>query len=208
MKFLCLRVGFNVNTTVKKWIIRGVTSIITPLIPFILIVFGAVTLIFGASTSGADSPVLPPDIEGDGIFGYPVPGYIAVSSPFGYRTDPFSGQSAFHKGIDFPAPFGTEVVSAFDGIVEFSDWNSQGFGYLVIIKHDDNTKTYYAHNSKLYLSPGDVAPQGRPIAQVGSTGDSTGNHCHFELRIGGEAVDPFPYLQPAQSTESEDTQHE
>lgn len=99
-----------------------------------------------------------------------------------------------HKGIDIAAPTGTNVNAFMGGKVSFSGWQG-GYGKLVIIDHGNGLKSYYGHNSKLIVSAGQYVKQGQHIAEVGSTGDSTGPHCHFEIRKGGAAVNPMNYLK-------------
>lgn len=113
-----------------------------------------------------------------------------MSSPFGYRQGKFEG---FHGGCDFPAPTGTPVYASADGIVTLSGIYGTG-GNCIIIKHSETHSTLYAHNSKLNVSEGTYVKQGDIIAFVGSTGLSSGPHCHFEMWIDGEKVDPIPYL--------------
>lgn len=122
-------------------------------------------------------------------FIYPL-GTIYMSSPFGYRTGKFEG---FHGGCDFPAPQGTPVYASADGIVALSGVYGTG-GNCIIIKHSETHSTLYAHNSRLNVLAGTYVKQGDIIAFVGSTGLSSGPHCHFEMRINGERVDPIPYL--------------
>lgn len=105
----------------------------------------------------------------------------------------FWGDGRGHKGIDISSPKGTDVYAALDGTVTYSGWQN-GYGYIVIIKHSDTVSTAYAHNSKLIAKVGDKVTQGQVISKVGSTGDSTGNHLHFEVRINGVKVDSAPYV--------------
>lgn len=121
-----------------------------------------------------------------GSFIYPVSGRL--SSGFGARW----GRS--HKGIDLACSRGTPIYASDGGTVEFSGWNSGGYGYLVIINHGNGYVTYYGHNSKNAVSKGDKVYQGQLIGYVGSTGDSTGNHVHFEIRKSGVAQNPLNYL--------------
>lgn len=193
------------NPIIKSWIVRGVIAIVTSLLPFLLIIFGAVVIILGSSSSADDGTVVvPPEQETNGIYSYPVPTNKTISSPYGVRIDPITGQPGeFHKGIDFPAPYGTDVVAAADGIVEYAQYNDGGYGYLVKIKHPaDNTVTYYAHNSSLKVTVGMEVKKGQKIAEIGSTGNSTGNHCHFEVKLNGQNVDPMPYLENQESEEN------
>lgn len=117
-----------------------------------------------------------------------------ISSGFGYRRHPITGLRSFHYGIDITANRGVEVQAAGTGVVVFSGW-SGGFGNVVIISHGYGYETVYAHNSKLLVSVGDKVNKGDIISKVGTTGNSTGPHLHFEIRIDGEAVDPTGVLR-------------
>ncbi len=112
----------------------------------------------------------------------------------GRRTDNFGTRGGTHKGIDIAAPSGTPIYAADGGVVKLSGW-SGNYGYLVIIDHENGYQTYYGHNSKLYVATGERVYQGQMIAGMGTTGDSTGNHCHFEVRINGVPVNPDRYLR-------------
>ena len=126
-----------------------------------------------------------------GTFRWPVSGRI--TSYFGGRKSPGGIGSTNHKGIDIAAPRGTPVYAADGGTVTYSGWMS-GYGYLVRIDHGNGYVTYYGHNSKLSVSVGQHVYKGQQIARVGSTGNSTGNHCHFEVRYNGVAKNPLNYL--------------
>ena len=99
-----------------------------------------------------------------------------------------------HKGMDFAAPMGVSVVAGMSGKVVFAGWNSQGYGNLVIIE-DGTFRLYEAHLSAFTVHVGDIVSQGTEIGRVGSTGNSTGPHVHFELRRNGVAIDPRPYFE-------------
>lgn len=125
------------------------------------------------------------------------------SAPTGQFINPASGRlsSGFgarwnrqHKGIDIAGPYGSNILAADGGTVIYAGYNSGGYGYLVKIDHGNGYVTYYGHNSKLCVSVGDKVAQGQVIAKMGSTGRSTGNHCHFEIRKNGVAVNPLSYL--------------
>ncbi|SHF55340.1 Peptidase family M23 [Devosia limi DSM 17137] len=118
---------------------------------------------------------------------------LSVSSDFGARKDPFTGQSAFHSGIDFPAPTGTPVRSAGRGVVTFVGWKGD-YGNVVEISHGSGFVSRYPHLSKALVQEGDRIEADMQIALVGSTGRSTGPHLHFELRNQNGAIDPAPYL--------------
>ena len=116
-----------------------------------------------------------------------------ISSNFGARKDPFTGQSAFHSGIDFPAPSGTPVRSAGSGVVTFVGWKGD-YGNVVEVTHLSGLISRYPHLSKALVQEGDRVEADMEIALVGSTGRSTGPHLHFELRDQNGAIDPAPYL--------------
>ncbi|AQT87007.1 hypothetical protein B1222_23530 (plasmid) [Paenibacillus larvae subsp. pulvifaciens] len=125
---------------------------------------------------------------------WPLKGYKARSSSYGPRKDPFTGKTKFHKGIDIPAPNGTPISSAMNGIVKNvkSTNNSGGYGELTIIESDDGSiQTYYAHQSRIVVRQGMRVKVGDLIGYVGSTGQSTGPHLHFEIRINGKVVNPL-----------------
>lgn len=119
-----------------------------------------------------------------------------LTSPFGMRKDPFTGQPAFHKGIDIAAARGTDIQAFEGGEVTFAGWRG-GYGNLVVLRHPNGLETRYGHAAALNVKAGDTVRAGQVIAEVGSTGRSTGNHLHFEVRVGGEAVNPLPYLKNA-----------
>lgn len=116
------------------------------------------------------------------------------SSNFGWRLDPFTGKSAMHEGVDFVVPQGTPIHAAASGIVVYADMHPQ-FGNLVEIDHGNDILTRYAHASKLLVDVGQVVKRGQLISLVGSTGRSTGNHLHFEVRFKGLAQNPTRFLQ-------------
>lgn len=133
----------------------------------------------------------------DGEFKWPVPGHYTISSPFETRISPISGRQEHHDGLDIPAPKGTEVFAAASGNVIAARW-SNSYGNVVIISNGtykgNEYVTLYAHNSKLLVSQGDVVVKGQAIALVGSTGWSTGNHCHFGVQKNGKWVNPASYF--------------
>jgi murein DD-endopeptidase MepM/ murein hydrolase activator NlpD len=118
-------------------------------------------------------------------------------SGFGKRIDPFNGQWAMHDGIDFIADHGSPIVAAAGGVVIFSGFHPQ-YGYMVDIDHGNDLVTRYAHASKLLVREGDLVQRGRKIAEVGSTGRSTGPHLHFEVRFRGAAQNPAKFLVTSQ----------
>jgi len=128
-----------------------------------------------------------------GAFHWPLPARSHISSYFGSRTHPIRRTREHHTGIDIPAPAGSRINAAADGVVRLSGWHG-GFGITVIIDHGNGYSTLYAHNSRNRVQVGDQVRRGDHIADVGTTGVSTGNHLHFEIRRNGVAVDPLPYL--------------
>jgi hypothetical protein len=125
--------------------------------------------------------------------GWPVrPAYI--SSRFGDRIDPFTGRRAAHRGIDFAARPGTDIVAVASGIVIWAG-QRDGYGKTVEIDHGNGYVTRYAHNSENVVVPGDVVTRGDLIGRVGSTGRATGPHLHFEVLRGGQAVSPLDYVE-------------
>ncbi|MCU7378909.1 M23 family metallopeptidase [Clostridiales Family XIII bacterium ASD5510] len=132
-----------------------------------------------------------------GKFGWPVPGHTRLSSDYEYRNCPFHGRE-LHSGLDIPAPLGTQVLAAADGTVRLSRFYGS-YGNAVILSHGSALFTLYGHNSSLLVAEGTKVKKGQPIALVGSTGSSTGNHCHFEVRKGGSEyrnnTSPWPYLK-------------
>lgn len=131
--------------------------------------------------------------SGNGKFGFPLTSYTRISSTYGYRIHPITGTKKLHTGIDYAAPYGTSILAAEDGVVLTSGWNS-GYGYCVTINHGGGYVTLYGHCSSLLVSAGQKVTRGQTIAKVGSTGNSTGNHLHFEVRVNGATVNPAGYL--------------
>lgn len=123
------------------------------------------------------------------------------SSSFGWRVDPFTGQMAFHEGLDFLAETGTPIHAAASGIVVTAE-KTTDYGNLVKIDHGAGVETRYAHISKILVKPGDRVAKGQLIAEVGNTGRSTGPHLHFEVRLNGIALDPRKYLSKQNSNPS------
>ena len=126
-----------------------------------------------------------------GTFRWPTTGRI--TSYFGGRKSPGGIGSTNHKGIDIANSYGTAIYAADGGKVTYAGWMS-GYGYLVRIDHLNGYVTYYGHNSKLLVSAGQTVYKGQQIAKMGSTGNSTGNHCHFEVRYNGVAKNPLNFL--------------
>ncbi|WP_236914784.1 murein hydrolase activator EnvC family protein [Clostridium sp. Cult2] len=129
-----------------------------------------------------------------GIMAWPVPVYSRISSYFGYRIHPVFKTKKLHTGIDIAAAAGNKVVAANDGTVIYSG-TLGGYGKTIMIDHGGGIVTLYGHNSSLVVSEGTQVKRGDTIAKIGSTGISTGPHCHFEVRKNGSYVDPMPYLK-------------
>jgi murein DD-endopeptidase MepM/ murein hydrolase activator NlpD len=116
-----------------------------------------------------------------------------VGSGFGFRTDPFTGRAALHTGLDFPAEIGTSIQAAAGGVVFSVEWHPQ-YGHLIELDHGNGLATRYAHVSKSLVNPGDIVRRGQAIAQVGSSGRSTGPHLHFEVLVAGVPQNPARFL--------------
>lgn len=125
---------------------------------------------------------------------WPVPGYNRISSYYGYRTHPILKTNKLHTGIDIPAPTGTSIVAAAGGTVIYSG-NLGGYGKTIMIDHGGGIVTLYGHNSALVVKENQKVQAGDTIAKAGSTGMSTGPHCHFEVRKNGAYLDPMSYLK-------------
>src|SRR5215472_9560966 len=123
---------------------------------------------------------------------WPIEGRIL--SGFAQRTDPFSGEGAFHKGVDISAPTGTPVHSAADGVVVLAEPVSGGYGRLVIIDHGGGVQTYYAHLSKIGVHTGQEVHRSDVVGAVGSSGRTTAPHLHYEVRVDGTPRNPNRYL--------------
>lgn len=131
-----------------------------------------------------------------GQFAWPLPAGVGTfSSDFGYRIDPIKKVRKLHKGVDLAAPNGTSILAAESGTVLIASWVN-GYGNTVVIDHGGGYWTWYGHirENGIKVDEGDSVKRGQKIAEVGSTGDSTGNHLHFEVRFNGEAIDPKPYI--------------
>jgi len=119
----------------------------------------------------------------------------AFTSGYGVRSDPFRGSAAMHAGIDLSGPAGTPIYATADGVVSDAGWNSGGYGNLVKIDHGRGIETRYGHLSKIGVLAGQRVKRGELIGRMGSTGRSTGNHLHYEVRIEGRAVNPIPFMK-------------
>jgi murein DD-endopeptidase MepM/ murein hydrolase activator NlpD len=122
-----------------------------------------------------------------------------VRSTFGGRSDPFSGEGAFHTGIDLQVPTGSAVHVTADGVVETVGW-SGNYGKLVIVDHGNGLQTYYGHLSHFLVVPGQEVRRGEVIALSGSTGRATGPHVHYEVRLSGTPVNPYRFMAKAAGT--------
>ncbi|HET9031926.1 MAG TPA: M23 family metallopeptidase [Dokdonella sp.] len=126
-------------------------------------------------------------------------GYIA--SGYGVRTDPITGRQAVHRGVDFDVPLGSDVLAVAEGVVTYSAVRN-GYGNVVEIDHGNGYMTRYAHNSRNVVEVGTRVHVGQVIAKVGSTGRSTGPHCHFEVWLNGRSVNPMAYVRSTRATRS------
>ena len=146
----------------------------------------------GGGIIGSDA-----DWVGTGIFTWPLPQSFTITSQFGYRTDPFTGEISYHSGTDIAAPYGTPVLAAAGGTVTVANatdpWGGS-YGYYVKIQHDGTFDTLYAHCSSICVTPGQQVQQGEVIGYVGSTGNSTGNHLHFEVWENGQRRNAMDYF--------------
>jgi murein DD-endopeptidase MepM/ murein hydrolase activator NlpD len=120
----------------------------------------------------------------------------ALTSGFGMRTHPVLGGRRGHKGIDLAMPTGTPIYATADGVISKAEWFSS-YGLYIALEHGGNIQTRYGHMSRLNVAAGQQVRKGDLIGYVGSTGRSTGPHLHYEVRIGGVAVNPVPYMQDA-----------
>ena len=125
-------------------------------------------------------------------------GQVRQSSGFGYRRDPKTGGRRLHKGSDFAGKTGTDIFATADGVVTHAGWQS-GYGKLVSIKHAFGIETKYAHNSNLRVKVGQRVSRGDHIADMGTTGRSTGTHLHYEVRVNGKPVNPMIYIKAARN---------
>ncbi len=127
---------------------------------------------------------------------WPVPSSHRVSSPFGYRNHPITHEYSFHRGIDIPASYGSDVVASLSGVVVISRYHGS-YGNYVVLSHGNGMRTLYAHLSSRLVSPGETVSRGETIGLIGSTGSSTGNHLHYETWTGsssGSRVNPMNYF--------------
>ena len=125
----------------------------------------------------------------------PVKMNVEFTSGFGVRSDPFHAGAAMHPGIDLAGTYGTPIYATAEGTVLRAGWNSGGYGNLVEIDHGRGITTRYGHMSAILVHPGDHITRGQQVGRMGSTGRSTGNHLHYEVRIDGRAVNPIPFMK-------------
>jgi murein DD-endopeptidase MepM/ murein hydrolase activator NlpD len=125
----------------------------------------------------------------------PVKAEVEFTSGFGVRSDPFHSGAAFHPGIDLAGAYGTPVYATAEGTVIRAGWNSGGYGNMVEIDHGRGIATRYGHMSAILVSAGEHVTRGQQVGRMGSTGRSTGNHLHYEVRIDGRAVNPIPFMK-------------
>ena len=125
----------------------------------------------------------------------PVQASVTMMSAFGYRSDPFNHRAAMHPGIDLSGSYGTPIYATADGTVLRAGWNSGGYGNLVEVDHGRGITTRYGHMSAILVSAGQRVSRGQQVGRMGSTGRSTGNHLHYEVRIDGRAVNPIPFMK-------------
>ena len=130
-----------------------------------------------------------------GELAWPVPGHYRITSPYGGRIHPITGVWSTHGGTDIAAPNGTSIVASNDGVVIYAGYH-YSYGNYIIVDHNGGIATLYAHCSKLLASNGQAVSKGETIALIGSTGESTGNHIHFEVRVNGVRKNPMGYLKP------------
>lgn len=132
-----------------------------------------------------------------GALAWPLPQTFSISSPFGYREDPFTGELEYHNDTDIVAPNGTQILAAAAGTVTIANgidsWGGS-YGYHIKIDHGNGLETLYAHCSAICVTPGQQVQQGEVIGFVGSTGNSTGNHLHFEVLVHGERTDAMNFF--------------
>ncbi|HNU91098.1 MAG TPA: M23 family metallopeptidase [Spirochaetota bacterium] len=122
-----------------------------------------------------------------------VPAQGHITSLFGWRRSPFGFGRDFHTGIDIAASYGAEIRVTAPGVVVSSGW-SGGYGYMVRVRHKYGFETIYGHCSRIAVGVGENVRKGQVVAYVGQTGSATGNHCHYEIRLGTVAINPYPYM--------------
>lgn len=153
--------------------------------------------LLGGFVSGGGQILAPNGPAGTGVFSWPLPVGGTITSRFGYREDPFTGELCYHSGTDIAVPEGTPILAAADGTVSTANatdpWGGS-YGYHVILDHGGGLQSLYAHCSAICVVPGQTVRQGEVIGYVGNTGKSTGTHLHFEVRVYGERTDAMGYF--------------
>ncbi len=142
---------------------------------------------------GTSGPIAPPETRDPSSLGFQWPVVGQVTSPYGYRIHPVYGTRKLHAGLDVGAPGGTPITATSAGIVIFAGWRG-GYGNTVIVDHGGGVTSLYAHMSQIGIAENATVNRGDVLGLVGATGTATGNHLHFEIRVGGEPTDPAPYL--------------
>lgn len=132
-------------------------------------------------------------VSGNGMFTHPCPGYTYISIEFGWRAQPIPGASTNHKGMDFAAGTGTPIYAAASGTVTSASYSGNA-GNLIVINHGNGLQTYYMHCNSMYVSAGQTVSKGQNIGAVGSTGNSSGPHLHFQVMLNGTPTNPRNYL--------------
>ncbi|WP_299962673.1 M23 family metallopeptidase [uncultured Roseobacter sp.] len=130
-------------------------------------------------------------------FAMPVAGNFRFTSEYGFRRDPKTGGRRMHRGVDFAAPAGTDLFATADGVVTYAGWQS-GYGRLIKIEHAFGVETRFAHLSKIRVKVGQRVSRGEHIGDMGASGRVTGVHLHYEVRVGGKAVNPMIYIKAGQ----------
>ena len=155
--------------------------------------------LLGGFTAGNSEIIISgADWIGTDIFSWALPESFDITSQYGYRNDPFTGEIKFHGGLDIGAPAGTPILASADGVVivaNVTDSWGYGYGYHVKIKHNETFDTLYAHCSKIAVTNGQEVKKGQVIAYVGTTGNSTGNHLHLEVCQNDERVNPLGFFK-------------
>jgi len=121
------------------------------------------------------------------------PAFGAFTSGFGVRLNPVRGRVKMHEGLDIANMAGTPIFATANGVIKYAA-EKPGYGRIVIIDHGYGVETWYGHTRKILVKRGDHIRRGAEIALMGSSGHSTGSHCHYEVRINGTPVDPLPYI--------------
>ena len=140
---------------------------------------------------GMETASVMPSGGGNGSFAWPCSG--TITSYYGWRVHPIFGTRKYHSGMDIAVDYGTPIHAAANGVVVYSGWMG-GYGYAIMLDHGGGLVTIYGHNSSLAVGEGQRVSKGQVVAYAGSTGYSTGPHCHFEVRLHGEVTEPLNYL--------------